>query len=67
VLGPIPITAHQTTIIPLTLGLSDLSLASVILSIFAGTVQQAAVNFKGKVSADGIPIAIPVDLTYQIL
>jgi len=67
VLGPIPIPAHQSSVIPLGLSLSDLSLASIILAIIAGTAKNAVVNFKGALNADGIPFAIPVDITYQLI
>jgi hypothetical protein len=67
VLGPIPIPSYMTSIIPLSLSLSDVSLAAVVLAIFAGTSLQAIMNFKGKVKADGLPFAVPLDLTYQIV
>jgi len=74
VLGPIEIPSfagmsaeRPPALIPLILSLSDLSLAAIVLGIFSGTSMQAVMNFKGKVAADGIPIPIPVDLTYQVL
>ncbi len=67
VLGPVEIPAFRTSNIPLGLSISDLSLASILLAIIAGTAKNAVVNVKGKVRADGLPFSIPIDLTYQII
>lgn len=74
VLGPIPVPAYAgrdianpPTTIPIHLSLSDVSMAAIILSIIAGTTAKAEITFVGRVLADGIPWALPVDITYQVL
>jgi LEA14-like dessication related protein len=67
VIGPIPLPAKSSTKVPVSLQVSDLALVASILALFANKPSNQVITFKGNLLADGIPLTIPLNISYQIV